>query len=86
MAYFRLEPFGADIDHAMIAEQTAIIASVNRDRRKRSRAYTREDFMPGIVTSTPAGVDEQAFKTKADAVFGALAKAAKPKKKEASNG
>lgn len=82
MAYYRLEPFGPEIDHVMIAELTALTANVNRNRRKRSRPYEAKEFMPG---ERPAAVenDPEEFRQRVDAamsMFVALANAKAPKK------
>ena len=46
MAYARLEPFGPEADDWRLAQLLALTAEINRDRKKRQRPYTPEDFMP----------------------------------------
>lgn len=46
MAFYDLEPFGeeqADLRAGIVA---STVANVHRDRKKRSKAYKPEDFMP----------------------------------------
>ncbi len=46
MLYYQVEPFGegrADLRAGIVA---STIAEVNRDRKKRQKAYTAADFMP----------------------------------------
>lgn len=45
MTFWQLEPFGAAFDEYLAALQAAITAEVNRDRKKRSRAFGAKDFM-----------------------------------------
>ena len=55
MAYMQLEPFGAEIDligHAIVA---STIANVNR--KKGSKAYTVQDFMPQFGKQEPQSVE-----------------------------
>lgn len=84
MAYYRLEPFGPDVDHAMIAQETAILATVNRDPKKHRNPYTTEDFMPGIRPTVE--VDQDVVKAKVDSAMQLLAANAKKRGKEARDG
>lgn len=53
MAYAELEPFGPDAEAWRAGVIASTIANVYRDRKKRSKAYTPQDFMPEEPT-TPA--------------------------------
>jgi len=46
LAYYRLEPFGADADDRRMAQLMALIANVNRDPKRRKQPWTPEDFLP----------------------------------------
>lgn len=68
MAYEEVEPFGeqrADLRMAILA---ALIANINRDPKKKSRAYEPKDFMPRFGERSPGDVAE-----KVKSYFGMLA-------------
>lgn len=53
-AYYELEPFGewrADVRMAMMS---SLIANINRDPQKRSKAFGWNDFMPTFGEPKPA--------------------------------
>lgn len=55
-AYQRLEPFGeerADLRAGVIA---AVIAEVNRDRKKRKKPYRADDFFPNLSQEETDGM------------------------------
>lgn len=53
MAYSRVEPFGAEVDHEMLATLTALFAETHRDEKKRRMPFGTEDFMPGVEPPKP---------------------------------
>lgn len=49
-AYYSLEPFGderADLRSARICQ---VLAEINRDKKRRSKPFTIQDFMPDFVS------------------------------------
>jgi hypothetical protein len=74
MAFYRLEPFGQRTDQEQTALLTAITANANRDRRHKRTPFQTEDFMPGMRPGTRPTETQQAFKTKADSIFAAMAR------------
>jgi hypothetical protein len=58
MAFYRLEPFGAEADDQRLAQLLALIANVNRDTKRRKLPWTPEDFLPRRVPRPPAHVDD----------------------------
>lgn len=45
MTFWQLEPFGSAFEEYLSAMQAAMVAEVNRDRKKRSRAFGAKDFI-----------------------------------------
>lgn len=45
LAFWQLEPFGAAFEEYLSAMQAAVVAEVNRDRKKRARAFGAKDFI-----------------------------------------
>lgn len=45
-AYFRLEPWGCEVEDWRFGMLASVIANVNRDSKKRRRPYEPQDFMP----------------------------------------
>lgn len=46
MAFFRLEPWGAEIEDWRFGMLASVIANANRDPKKRRKPYEPQDFMP----------------------------------------
>ena len=46
MAFFRLEPWGAEVEDWRTGLIAATIANANRDPKKRRKPYEPQDFMP----------------------------------------
>lgn len=46
LAYYRVEPFGEDRADLRAGIIASVIANVNRDPKKRRRAFRPEDFIP----------------------------------------
>jgi len=46
MAFFQLEPWGAEVEDWRTGLIASTIANVNRDPKKRRKPYEPEDFMP----------------------------------------
>lgn len=49
VAYAEVDPFGESRADLRAATVASLIANVNRDRKKRSRPYTVNDFMPDFA-------------------------------------
>lgn len=45
MAFWELEPFGSSFDEYRSALIASVVAEVNRNRKKRGRAFTPKEFM-----------------------------------------
>lgn len=45
MAYFRLEPFGFELNNMQVARLMTMIAEVNRNPKERKQAFRVEDFL-----------------------------------------
>lgn len=45
-AFYQLEPFGVERGDVQAGIVASTIANVNRDRKKRAKPYTPNDFMP----------------------------------------
>lgn len=45
IAFSQLEPFGAEFEEYLAALIASVIAEVNRNRKKRGKAYSPRDFM-----------------------------------------
>ena len=74
IAYNRLEPFGerrADLRTGIVA---SVIANVNRDKKKRSKPFKAEEFMPefGSEYTEYVMTPEETAET-ANRIFGQLA-------------
>lgn len=46
MAYYALEPFGAERGDLQAGIVAATVANVNRDKKKQREPFTPQDFMP----------------------------------------
>ena len=60
MAFFSLEPWGADIEDWRFAMLASVIANVNRDPKKRKKPYKPSDFMPRREPAEEQSWEEQA--------------------------
>ena len=58
LAYYRLEPFGAEADDHRMAHLMALIANVNRDPKRRKTPWTPEDFLPDRVPRRSGEADD----------------------------
>ena len=45
-AFWQLEPFGSQFDEYRSALIASVVAEVNRNRKKRGKAFTPKEFMP----------------------------------------
>lgn len=70
MAYYRVEPFGPDVDHFMMA---TLIAAVVNARRARSKPFTADDFMPKWTKPTDPADEADQFRRRADGAMSTLA-------------
>lgn len=51
-ALYQLDPWGPERDDLRAGIVASTVANVNRDRRKRPRPYTPQEFMPKLVEAT----------------------------------
>lgn len=62
MAFFRLEPWGTEVEDRRAALITSTVANAFRDTKKQRRPFTIEDFMPrrDVAPVEEQSVEEQA--------------------------
>lgn len=70
MIYYRLEPFGQDVDWLRAGVIASTIANVNRDPKKQPRPFEPADFIP--QTTEAANDDRPQWRRILDATTSAL--------------
>ena len=44
-AYYKIEPFGQQVSNFTVATVAAVVANANRSQKKRTKAFSPDDFM-----------------------------------------